>query len=131
MPNRIVVTGQTLTGQAVERLEQNSFVVDRAPGDLDENALIDRLNGAWGYILGGSELATARVLRESRGLTALCFLGTGYQSFLDAHAGRELGIQLAYTPYANVRAVAELTMGLMISLVRGIPDLSAATKRGQ
>jgi D-3-phosphoglycerate dehydrogenase len=47
-------------------------------------------------------------------------VGIGLDS-VDLLAARELGIMVSYTPDAPSPAVAELTIGLMVSLLRGIP----------
>lgn len=130
MARRILVTGHTLTAGAVEQLTQYGFEVERVPGDLTEEALIGRLRGAWGYVLGGSERASGRILAAATGLRVLCFLGTGYQTFIDVAAARAHGVSVTYTPHASTGAVAEMALGLMIALQRRIPALNGLTKRG-
>lgn len=73
---------------------------------------------------------TGVVLQAAPNLRALCFFGTGYESYIDVATGRDLGLAMSYTPHANVDAVAEMTLGLMLAPRRGILHLNRATKAG-
>ncbi|WP_227317757.1 2-hydroxyacid dehydrogenase [Cedecea davisae] len=50
---------------------------------------------------------------------------------VDIQAARERNIKVLYTPGRNADAAAELTLGLMLGLVRHIPQSHAALKRGE
>lgn len=54
MSQRIVITGEAFATEAIGRLRDKGFEVERLPGDLTEGELIDRLQGAWGYIAAGA-----------------------------------------------------------------------------
>jgi D-3-phosphoglycerate dehydrogenase len=49
---------------------------------------------------------------------------------IDTQAAQARGIRVLYTPGRNADAAAELTLGLMLSLARHIPQSHAALKRG-
>jgi D-3-phosphoglycerate dehydrogenase len=50
---------------------------------------------------------------------------------IDTKAAQARGIRVLYTPGRNADAAAELTLGLMLSLARHIPQSHAALKRGE
>ncbi|HFF1819977.1 TPA: 2-hydroxyacid dehydrogenase [Raoultella ornithinolytica] len=50
---------------------------------------------------------------------------------IDIKAAQARGIRVLYTPGRNADAAAELTIGLMLSLARHIPQSHAALKRGE
>jgi D-3-phosphoglycerate dehydrogenase len=50
---------------------------------------------------------------------------------VDVRAASDAGIVVAYTPEQNAMSVAELALGLMLSLARMIPAADASTKAGK
>ncbi|MDP2989677.1 MAG: hypothetical protein Q8O57_03825, partial [Kiritimatiellota bacterium] len=84
------------------------------------------LPGMDGYIAGldgidGSALATADRLK------VIARYGVGVDN-VDLAAARAKGICITNTPGANSVSVAELAVGLILSLARKIPDSAAATR---
>jgi D-3-phosphoglycerate dehydrogenase / 2-oxoglutarate reductase len=75
------------------------------------------------------EKITEKVLLQARGLKAISRNGTGVDS-IDLGACKRLGISVLRAEGANARGVAELTLGLLLSLVRSIPASSACMKAG-
>lgn len=62
-------------------------------------------------------------------VTVGCFcIGTNQ---VDLTAGQHQGIPVFNAPYSNTRSVAELVLGEMIMLLRGIPAKNAAAHRGE
>lgn len=70
-------------------------------------------------IIAGTEPYTRETLEQCQGLKVLARVGVGFDS-VDLKACRDLGIVTTYTPDAPSLGVAELTMGLMLDLLRGI-----------
>ena len=68
-----------------------------------------------------------------QGATCLRFLGVcrSSHSHVDLEAATRSGVAVAYTPHRNTVAVAELTLGLMLSLARGLPRLNCYVKAGR
>ena len=50
---------------------------------------------------------------------------------VDVETATRHGVAVAYTPHRNTVAVAELTLGLMLSLARGLPRLNDYVKSGE
>jgi len=76
-------------------------------------------------LLAGVEPLTAAALSAAPGLKVVSRCGIGLDS-VDLQAAADLGIAVHNTPDAPTRAVAELTLGLILSLLRRI-HLSAAS----
>lgn len=55
--------------------------------------------------------------------------GVGLEN-IDLAAARERGIAVVYTPHASTDAVADLTVGMMIALLRNISGCDAMVRRG-
>jgi D-3-phosphoglycerate dehydrogenase len=72
---------------------------------------------------------TAEMFQKARRLMAVgCFcIGTNQ---VDLPAAQSVGIPVFNAPYSNTRSVAELVIGEMILLMRGIPQKNAEVHRG-
>jgi len=81
-------------------------------------AVLDASRHASG-IIAGTEPYTREILEQCESLRVLARVGVGFDS-VDLAACRELGITATYTPDAPSLGVAELTIGLMLDLLRGI-----------
>ncbi|MFE2721673.1 2-hydroxyacid dehydrogenase [Kitasatospora sp. NPDC059327] len=126
---RVVVTGATFPERVVRRLEAGGFTVESLPGDLDEDKVVQALRGAWGYVLGGSEVMSGRAWGQLPDLAVACFMGTGYGSFMELPEGGS-PTRFSYTPHANAVAVAEFTVAQMLDLVRGVTRRVAGVRAG-
>jgi D-3-phosphoglycerate dehydrogenase len=102
----------------------------RLPGALDENELVARIGDV--HLLGirSRTKVTPRVLDAARRLIAIgCFcIGTDQVALGDA---RRRAIPVFNAPFSNTRSVAELVLGQIIMLMRGIFPKSVAAHRGE
>lgn len=81
-------------------------------------------------IIAGLEPYTAEVLAQAPDtLKVISRYGVGYHN-IDLEAAKAKGILVTNTPGANAMAVAEMTIGLMLALVRDIPANSEGVKKG-
>lgn len=116
---------------AVRALSENPRVElvqyrDSASGD----ELAERIADAEVIILIRERSAIDReVLSAAPRLRLIAQTGTGI-AHIDAAAAERRGIRIATTPGASTGAVAELTMGLMIALLRGIASADAIVRIG-
>lgn len=96
---------------------------------LAEEDLIDKISEAHFIGLRSRTQLTEKVLSHANKLVAIgCFcIGTN-QVNLDAAS--EKGIVVFNAPFSNTRSVAELVIGQLILLLRGIPAKNAACHRG-
>ena len=70
-------------------------------------------------IIAGTEPITDYVMEKASKLKMISRVGIGLDS-VDLLAAKRRGIQVSYTPDAPAPAVAELTIGLIISLLRSV-----------
>lgn len=80
-------------------------------------------------LIAGTEPITRSVIRAGRRLRLISRVGAGLDS-VDLAAARDHGVAVAYTPEAPADAVAELTIGLALSLLRGVHRADAAIRGG-
>jgi len=131
---RILVTPRSVTRDghpSLDDLRRAGYeVVLGPPGKLPaEEDLLRLLPGCVGY-LAGVEKVPARVLEAaSPGLRAISRNGAGVDG-IDVEAARRLGIAVLRADGANARGVAELAVGLILSLARSIPAGDRALKAG-
>jgi phosphoglycerate dehydrogenase-like enzyme len=90
--------------------------------------LINLLADMDGFIAGLDEI-NRQVIASVQRLKVISRYGVGVDN-VDLQAAREYGIIVTNTPGANSKAVAELTVGLMISLGRSLPQACQETKAG-
>lgn len=97
---------------------------------LTKEELLELWQGVDG-IIAGIESYTEDVFKLApKSLKIISRFGTGYES-IEVSAAGEQGIAIANTPGVNATAVADLTLGLMISLARRIPLLDKKSREGQ
>lgn len=130
---RILVTptsyGRTDPGLR-ERLERmcGEVVYNTTGKPLPSSELRRLLPGIDGYIAGLDEI-DGEALAVADRLKVIARYGVGVDR-VDLDAARERGIVVTNTPGANSLSVAELAVGLMLSLVRRIPQAFNATRAG-
>jgi len=81
-------------------------------------------------IIAGTEIISAEAMESAAGLKAICRVGIGLDG-IDLMAARRLGVSLSYTPNGPSAAVSELTIGHMISLLRGVAEADRGLRAGQ
>ena len=80
-------------------------------------------------MLAGVEPLTREVLSHAENLRVISRCGIGLDS-VDLNAAEELGLTVTNTPDAPTVPVAELTIGLILALLRGIPVSGAGIRKG-
>jgi D-3-phosphoglycerate dehydrogenase len=95
---------------------------------LTEDEAIALLDGAVGLI-AGLEPLNARVLRSAPTLRGIARVGIGLDT-VDLSAAAELGIHVMNTPEPPAQAVAELTMGHILGMLRHIARVDRAIRAG-
>lgn len=104
--------------------------VEYVKGSLEEEALIEKIRDVHFIGIRSRTHLTEEVLDAAQKLVAIgCFcIGTN-QVNLDAAAAR--GIPVFNAPFSNTRSVAELVLGEILLLLRGIPHKNAGAHRGE
>lgn len=115
---------------AVRRFREEGYDVSLVKGALDEEALIQAIQGV--HILGirSKTNVTARVLDHADKLMAVGAFCIGTNQ-IDLKACSQHGIAVFNAPYSNTRSVVEMVIGLIVMLTRNIPDKSAGMHVGK
>ena len=95
---------------------------------LQEDELAEMV-GDVDVLIAGTELITDKVMNRARNLKLISRVGIGLDS-VDLVAAEKRGIQVSYTPDAPAPAVAELTIGLMLTLLRHVHVANAQMHQG-
>lgn len=80
-------------------------------------------------LIAGTEPITAAVMDRAPRLRLIARVGIGLDS-VDLQAARQRGILVSYTPDAPAPAVAEMTMGLILSALRSLAQANRAMREG-
>ncbi len=103
-------------------------VDDRAGIDAGE---LEAVVGEYDALIVRSRTrVTARILEAGQRLRVVGRAGVGVDN-IDVVAAEKRGITVLNAPGGNVVSAAELTMALMLSLVRHVPQAAASLKRGE
>ena len=94
------------------------YVINPLGIKLTEDELAEMITD-FDVIIAGTEPITAKVMDRATNLKMISRVGIGLDS-VDLLAAKERGIIVSYTPDAPSPAVAELTVGLILSLLRSI-----------
>ena len=115
---------------AVDVLERAGYTnIEYHKASLGEEALLASIKDAHFVGLRSRTQLTAEVLHHAEKLVAIgCFcIGTNQ---VDLASAEKLGIPVFNAPFSNTRSVAELVIGEIIMLMRGIPQRNAMSHRG-
>ncbi len=104
----------------IEILESLSveYEINRLGKKLNENQLKSMIKDST-ILIAGTEPITRDVMESATNLKLISRIGIGLDN-VDLRAADDMGIKVSYTPDAPAPAVSELTIGLMISLMRSI-----------
>lgn len=95
-----------------------------------EDELIEALAGVHAAAIYSRDRFSARVLANAPRLRVIAKGGSKPTSNVDMGAAAQRGIEVIWTPGANAVSVAEMTIGLMLTLLRRLPDLAARLQGG-
>jgi len=122
----LITDGLDESGQAI--LRSAAEIHDRSAISADE--LLQVVGEYDALIVRGRTKVTSAVFDAGSKLKAVGRAGVGVDN-IDLNAAREHGVTVVNSPLATTVAVAELTFGLMLALVREIPRADATMKAGK
>ena len=102
----------------LEKSKNINYVINPLNRKLKENELADMIH-EYDALIAGTELISKKVLQKAKKLKLISRVGIGLDS-VDLNYAKSKGIKVCYTPDAPAPAVAELTIGHMLNLFRGI-----------
>ena len=94
------------------------YLINPLDKKLTENELAEMIPD-YDIVIAGTEPITEYVLSKAKKLKMISRVGIGLDS-IDLLSAKKRGIKVSYTPDAPAPAVAELTIGLFISLLRSV-----------
>ena len=98
--------------------------------DLTPEELKEKIKDVDVIVIRSGTKLTRDVLENAKNLKIIARAGVGVDN-VDLQYATELGIIVVNSPDASSISVAELTMGLMLSAARNIPQATASLKRGE
>lgn len=114
---------------ASEILSTAGLTVQTLPGALDEDDLIDALDGVSILGIRSKTQVTKRVLESSPSLMGIGAFCIGVNQIDLLSAGRQ-GVAAFNAPYSNTRSVVELAIGEIIALTRRLTERDKALHAG-
>jgi len=124
-----ILVSEVLTGKEIDELAR-TFELVYAP-DLwqQPEILAERLFQFRALMVRNQTKVSRELLSRAPTLEVIGRAGVGLDN-VDVDAASEHGIVVAWTPEQHTNSVAELTIGLLLSLARKIPAADRDTKRG-
>ena len=115
----------------IEQLEAAGieYLINPIGRKLKEAELAEMVSD-FDVLIAGTEPITDQVMRRASRLKLISRVGIGLDS-VELLAAARRGIQVSYTPDAPAPAVAELTIGLMLSLLRSVHTANLQMHHGE
>lgn len=126
MKGKILVTDTLfITDEHVKQIEDAGYEVERLEkANATEDELIESLKDKVGYILGGIEKVTDKVISASSELKVIAFTGSDWQALITGwQTAKEKGIKISNAPGANSPAVAEFSIAMALLMERNLAEL--------
>ena len=123
-----ILIADKLHQDAVHALVESGCEVKVAPG-LKAEDLPDHISGFDTLVVRSTKVSKKTLLADRR-LKLIIRAGAGYDN-VDVSTASQEGIYVANCPGKNAIAVAELTMGLILSCDRQIPEQTALLRSGK
>ncbi len=112
-------------------LSQEGLQLLREQAEVVESESLEALGESDALVVRGRTKVTAEALEQaSSNLKVIGRAGVGVDN-IDLEAAKSRGITVVNAPQAVTVAVAELTLGLMLSLARHIPTADASMRRAE
>ncbi len=124
-----VLIADSLSPEAVGRLQAAGLQADDRAG-IDAGELLKVLPEYTGLIVRSRTKVTAEVLAAAPNLKVVGRAGVGVDN-IDLAAAATHKVAVVNTPVSTSVAVAELTLALMLALVRSVPRADASMKAGE
>lgn len=123
----ILVT-ENIVGKAMDQLRSQFDVRFEPLAWQDRDQLKTLLGNVQALIVRNQTTVTAELIAAAENLKIIGRAGAGLDN-VDVDAATQAGIVVTYAPSENSLSVAELTIGLMLSLARNIPAAVADTRQ--
>jgi lactate dehydrogenase-like 2-hydroxyacid dehydrogenase len=126
---KVLVTGSSVSDETLDALSKRGLRVHNPKHLLGKDELMKELSDSVGYLLGGDENADADVLKSTKQLKVIAFLGMGYENYVDAIAADGIGIVVTNTPGTLTDSCAEYVVAQLLNGRRKIVAYGAERRR--
>ena len=120
---------ESIHDDAAFTLREAGFDVERVAGALDEQELVERLDGVALLGLRSNTQLTAKAVESAPSLLAVGAFCIGTNQ-IDLAAASEAGVAVFNAPFSNTRSVVELALSEIIALTRRLTDKSTDMHAG-
>ncbi len=120
---KILITDSLFIGAEHEAtLKASGFLIERIDKPKPTEAeLVKAIPGKAGYILGGIEHVTEKIIDVADALEVIAFPGIGYKDFIPAwEYATKKGIAITNAPDGPTHAVAEWAITMALAMNRGV-----------
>ncbi len=124
-----VLVCDPINEEGIEKLKQAGLDVDVNP-TVSHEQLLRTASNYDALIVRSRTKVTKEIIEAGKRLKVIGRAGVGLDN-IDVEAAEKRGVTVLNTPEAPADAVAELTIGLMISLARSIPLADRTMKEGK
>ncbi|MFP5233786.1 MAG: hydroxyacid dehydrogenase [Acidobacteriota bacterium] len=124
-----ILISEAIEGAAVDALRSRFHVLYLPDAWKSPQLLAEKVRDCRALIVRNQTPVTAQLMDAGPELLVIGRAGVGLDN-VDVDYARQAGIVVAFTPDQNAISVAELAIGLMISLVRFIPAADRDTRAG-
>jgi D-3-phosphoglycerate dehydrogenase / 2-oxoglutarate reductase len=121
-----IVIADGLPASAIKILQQPDWIIDNRQGRPPAELMAD-LKNADALVVRSATKVTREMIDAAAKLRVIARAGTGVDN-VDVAAATTRGIVVMNAPGANSLSVAELAMGLILSMARNIPAADASMK---
>jgi len=127
--NLRILVCDPIEDEGIQKLEKAGFTVDVKP-TITLDQLKKTVPNYDGLIVRGRTKVNKKVIEAGTRLKVVGRAGAGLDN-IDVETAQKKGVKVLNAPEAVAEAVAELTLGLMLSLARNIPRADQALKEGK
>jgi D-3-phosphoglycerate dehydrogenase len=114
----------------VEELKKSGLIEPTYIKSLAHEELLGKIGGFDGLIVRSSSQVTKDIVEAGKHLKIIARAGVGVDN-IDVDAATKQGILVINAPAGNTVSAAELTMGMILSLARRIPQAAKAMSEGR
>ena len=126
---RDVLITENITGEAMDELLASTDSIFDPNLWQHSDKLIEMIPQFKALIVRNQTKVSRELIQAGNGLQIIGRAGVGLDN-VDLGAATEQGIVVAFTPEQNTNSVAELAIGMMLSLARKIPEADRDTRTG-
>jgi len=124
-----ILVSENIQGAAVDALGSRFNVASHPDLWKDPALLTEKVRDCRALIVRNQTPVTANLIDAAQELLVIGRAGVGLDN-VDYKYAERAGVVVSYTPDQNAISVAEIAIGMMLSLARFIPTADADTKKG-